>query len=346
MSMTRRHALAGSAALAGSTALPKGALGQPSTELVVGTWGGDYGALLQSEIDERLMKPLGISVSQEIGNNDPRRTKLIAGKGAPQSSMDVACINDVDGYILDQQGVLETVPEADVPRLAEVVPLFRKQYCVPHIFSALVLVYNPDKIKTPPKGYADLFDPQYKGRVGFSDSLYSWNVAAANIAGNGKSDDMSEGKRLLLELKKNEPKVFASNEALSAGLRSEEVWISTMWLARAFMWKKGGGFPIAWSVPDEGSIPLVFEAGVPKNAKAKDAAWKYLNALLDPQAQIAFSEKLGYLPTVRDAVLPDDLAREIGFTEHDRTKLRPLDYAFMQKERGGILDFWNKEFKG
>ena len=344
MSITRRHALAGAAALAGATALPREVRAQ-STELVVGTWGGDYGASLQSQIDEALMKPLGVSVSQDIGNNDPRRTKLIAEKGSRRSSMDVACINDIDSYILSEQGILETVPEADVPRLAEVLPVFRKPHSIPHIYSAMVVIYNPDKIKTPPKAYADLFDPQYKGRVGYSDILYNWNISAANIAGGGKADDMSEGKKLLLELKKNEPKVFPSNEALAAALKSEEVWISTMWLARGFMWKKGG-IPLAWSVPEEGAIPILFEAAVPKNSRAKDAAWKYLNAMLDPKAQVAFAEKMGYVPTVRDAKLPEELGREISLSEEQQAKLRPIDYAFVQKERGALLDFWNKEFKG
>lgn len=344
MSITRRHALAGTAAALGAASLPHEAFGQ-STELVVGTWGGDYGSLLQSQIDEPLIKPMGISVSQDIANNDPRRTKLIAEKASRRSSMDVACINDIDSFTLNQQGILENIPAGDVPRFAEVLPVLKKAHSIPHIYSAMVVIYNPDKIKTPPKSYADLFDPQYKGRVGYSDILYSWNVAAANIAGGGKPDDMTAGRKNLMDLKKNDPKIFPSNEALAAALKSEEVWISTMWLARGFMWKKAG-IPVAWTVPDEGALPILFEAAVPKNSRAKDAAWKYLNAMLDPKAQIAFADKMGYVPTVKDAKLPDDLAREISLSEAQQAKLRPLDYDYMQKERGAILDFWNKEFKG
>lgn len=343
MTISRRTALAGSAAalaLAGSR-LPAEA---QSSQVVVGTWGGDYGSLLQSQIDQPLLKPLGIEVAQDIANNDPRRTKLIAEKGSRRSSMDVACINDVDSYTLSQAEVLETVPEKDVPRLSAVLPVFRKPHSIPHIYSAMVVLYNPTKITTPPKTYADLFDPKYKGRVGFSDILYNFNMAAANIAAGGKANDFTAGNKLLKELKSRDPKVYPSNEALAAGLKSEEVWITTMWLARGFMWKKSG-IPIAWSVPEEGAIPILFEAAVPKNSRAKDGAWKYLNAMLDPTAQIAFADKMGYVPTVKDAKLPADLAKEISLTEGQQAKLRPLDYAYMQQERGPILDFWSKEFK-
>ena len=58
----------------------------------------------------------------------------------------------------------------------------------------MVVIYNPDKITTPPKSYADLFDPKYKGRVGYSDILYSYNIAAANIAAGGKPDDLAAGQ--------------------------------------------------------------------------------------------------------------------------------------------------------
>ncbi len=342
MTISRRIALAGGAAALATAGLPAGA---QSSEVVVGTWGGDYGGLLQSTIDVPLLKPLGISVSQDIANNDPRRTKLIAEKGSRRSSMDVACINDIDSYTLSQAGILEAVPVSEVPRMAAVLPVFKKPDTIPHIYSAMVILYNPAKITTPPKSYADLFDPRYKGRVGYSDILYSFNMAAANIAAGGKADDFTAGNKLLKELKARDPKVYPSNEALAAALKSEEVWITTMWLARGFMWKKSG-IPIAWSVPEEGAVPILFEAGVPKNARSKDAAWKYLNAMLDPGAQTAFADKMGYVPTVKDAKLPDDLAKEISLTETQQAKLRPLDYAYMQRERGGILDFWNKEFKG
>ena len=340
MTLTRRTALAGTAAALALASRPAAA----AESVVVGTWGGDYGSLLQSTIDGPLMKPQGIEVSQDIANNDPRRTKLIAEKGSRRSSMDVACINDIDSYLLSQQSILETVPASEISRLTQVLPVFSKPHSIPHIYSAMVVLYNPDKIKTQPKSYSDLFDPKYKGRVGYSDILDRYNIAAANVAAGGKPNDFGPGKKFLTDLKGRGPKIYPSNEALAAALKSEEVWITTMWLARGFMWKKSG-IPVAWAVPDEGAIPILFEAGVPKNSRAKESAWKYLNAMLDPGAQAAFADRMGYVPTVKDAKLPADLAAQISLTEAQQAKLRPLDYEYVQRELGSILDFWSKEFK-
>ena len=342
MMITRRNALAGAAAAAVAGGWPLARA--ESSSIVVGTWGGDYGALLQQNIDVPLVKPLGIEVSQDIANNDPRRTKLIAEKGTRRGSMDVACINDIDSYMLSQMGILEPLNETEVPRLKQVLPVFRKPNTIPHIYSALVVLYNPTRIAAAPKSYADLFDPKYKGRVGYSDILYSYNMAAANVGAGGPMNDFAKGKAALMDLKKLDPKVYPSNEALAAALKSEEVWLSTMWLARGFMWKQAG-IPVETAVPEEGAIPILFEAGVPRNSRAKDGAYKYLNAMLDPQAQVAFAAKMGYVPTVRDAKLPDDLARQISLTEAQQAKLHPLDYAYMQQQQTANLDFWNKEFK-
>ena len=342
MTPSRRNVLTGGTALAlaGGQALPARA----DTSIVVGTWGGDYGSLLQQNVDVPLVRPLGIEVSQDIANNDPRRTKLIAEKASRRGSMDVACINDIDSFILSGAGVLEDVSAAAVPRLGEVLPVFRKAHSIPHIYSAMVVLYNPAKIPTPPTSYAALFDPKYRGRVGYSDILYSYNMAAASIAAGGGMSDFDQGKKLLLGLKGNDVKVYPSNETLAAALKSEEVWLTTMWLARGFMWKNSG-IPVAAALPEEGAIPILFEAVVPRNARAKDGAFKYLNALLDPVAQAAFAARMGYVPTVRDARLPADLAGQISLSEAQQAKLRPLDYAYMQAQQGANLDFWNKEFK-
>ena len=341
MIITRRTALVGSAAiLAGGAGSARAEAGQA----VVGTWGGDYGALLQQTIDGPIMKPLGIEIAQDIANNDPRRTKLIAEKGSRRGSMDIACINDNDTFLLMQQGIFETVPESEVPRTSAVLPVFKKAYTIPHIYSAMVILYNPSKILTPPKSYSDLWDPKYKGRVGYSDILYTYNLAAASISAGGSMSDFAPGRKQLMDLKGRDVKVYPSNEALAAGLKSEEVWITTMWLARGFMWKKSG-IPVEASIPSEGAVPVLFEAGVPKNARNKESAWKYMNAMLDPAAQAAFADRMGYVPTVKDAKLPADLAKQISLTDAQQEKLHTPDYAYMQREQSSILDFWNKEFK-
>lgn len=344
MTISRRTVLTtGAAALAAYTAGLPGVRAQ-SNQVIVGTWGGDYGQLLGSEIDKPLLAPAGIEVLQDVANADPRKTKLLAEKQSRRGTMDVACLSDNDMYLTAQQDLYEKVTADKVSRLGAVFPNLQKAYSVPHIYSAQVILYNPNKVNPAPKSFADLWDPKWKGRVGFSDILYTNNTIAAALAGGGSLSNFEPAKKKLMELRSLDVKLYPSNEALAAALKSEEVWITTMWLARGFMWKKSG-IPLAHVVPSEGAPAIVFEASIPKNSRNKDSAFKYLNAMLDPKAQVAFADKMGYVPTVKDATLPPELAQQINLNEAERSRLLQPNYDYGMKMNPEILDFWNKQFK-
>jgi putative spermidine/putrescine transport system substrate-binding protein len=339
MMLNRRTALA--AAL--TAGLPGFARAQPA-QVVVGTWGGDYGDLLAANIDRPLLRPQGIEVVQDVGPQDPRKTKLIAERQARRGSMDVCCLSDIDMFTLAQQGVFEAITPERVPNLAKAIPSLRRPYSAPHIYSAKVILYNPAKVPVAPQGYADLWDPKYRGRVGLVDILHLQNMEAAAIVAGGSEHDYEPGKARLMELRSLDVKLYPSNEALAAGLKSEEVWLTIMWLARGFMWKKAG-IPVEHVVPAEGATSICFEMAVPRNARNRDGAMAYLNAALDARAQTAFADRMGYAPTVTDAVLPPELARQISLTPEQQARLRTPDYDYIARNQVALIDFWNKEFK-
>jgi putative spermidine/putrescine transport system substrate-binding protein len=345
MTLSRRTLL--SAGVATATVLASGVRSAvaESPQLVVGTWGGDYGQLLSELVDKPLVAPQGVEVVQDVANADPRKTKLLVERQSRRGSMDVACLSDTDAYLVAQSGTFEQATVDKISRLNAVYPELKKASTVPHIYSAQVILYNSTKVTAAPEAYADLWDPKWRGRVGFSDVLYGANTLAAALAGGGGVNDFGPADAKLMELRSLDVKIYPSNEALAAALKSEEVWLTVMWLARGFMWKKAG-IPLAHVVPKEGTPSIVFEAGVPRNAKNKEGAFAYLNALLDPTAQIAFADRMGYVPTVKDAVLPEDLARQVSLTEAERARLLKTDYAYTMERATQTLDFWNKQFKG
>ncbi len=343
--ISRRHFLsAGAGAATLMSSQPRLARAEGS-QVVVGTWGGDYGQLLSDLIDKPLLAPKGVEVLQDVANADPRKTKLLAERQSRRGSMDVACLSDSDHYIVAGTNAFEAVDAAKVPRLDKVFPALRTDTAIPHIYSAQVILYNVNQVKTPPTSWADLWDPKWKGRVGLADILYPNNTLMAALAGGGSVSNYDPGEKKLLELRSLDVKIYPSNEALAAALKSEEVWLTSMWLARGFMWKKSG-IPLSHVVPKEGAVSIVFEASVPRNARNKDGGFEYLEAMLDAKAQIAFADKMGYVPTVSDAVLPEDLAKQVSLTEADRARLLKPDYKYLTERSQRTLDFWNKEFKG
>lgn len=343
--ITRRHFL--SAGAGAAAALGAGApLARADTgQVVVGTWGGDYGQLLSDLIDKPLLAPKGIEVLQDVANADPRKTKLLAERQSRRGSMDVACLSDSDEYLVAELNAFERVDDKKVPRLDKVFPALRTETAIPHIYSAEVILYNKNRVKTPPTSYADLWDPKWQGKVGLVDILYLANTTAAALAGGGSVSNFDPAEKKLMELRSLDVKIYPSNEAMASALKSEEVWLTVMWLARGYMWKKAG-IPLAHVVPKEGAVSIVFEASVPRNARNKEGGFAYLNAMLDPKAQIAFADKMGYVPTVSDAVLPEEIAKQVSLSEAERAKLLKPDYKYQAERSQRTLDFWNKQFKG
>lgn len=343
--LNRRGFIKQAAGLALVPALPliPGMANAASSQAVVGTWGGDYQNLLQQFIAP-IANAQGVEVVYETGNATARNTKLKAERNSRRGSMDVAILGDLDMYDASLAGVLEPVSVDKVPNLANAIDTFRTPYSIPHIFSAMVLVYNTQAVSKPPTSFKDALDPQYKGKVGFSDILFNFNTLFVGLAEGGKGDSFEPGYAFLKKLKANSPKVFPSNEAVAAAFKSGEIVMACMWKARALQWKNAG-LPLDFVIPEEGAIPVTFEAAVPKNSRNKDAAWKYMNAMLAPEGQVHFARAMGYAPTVRNAALPPDLQATVGFTEAELARIHPYNLEALAAHRANSLDFWNKEFK-
>ena len=339
--LTRRTLGLGGASLAAATAFGMGPAVAQANTCTVGTWGGDYQNLLDVNIVKPLLEPKGTTVQWDVAAQGPRKNKLIAERRLPKGTMDIACLSDVDMYDISLSGALETLDEAKIPNLKNTIASLRRPYSIPHIYSGFVLVYNPNHAQ--PKGFADMWDEKNRGKVGFVDILFTQNYMAATLAAGGTLSDFEPGKKKLLELKKLQPRVLPTNEAMAQALQSGEVWMVPMWRARAIQWQNAG-IPVTDVVPSEGATPIVFEFAVPKNAPNKDAAYAFLNASLEPQAQIGFAQKMGYGPTVTNAELPPDLAKKLAFSPEELKRFLTPDYAYVSKEYNNLKQWWEREF--
>lgn len=335
IALARRTLLAAPLAMA----LPRAA--RAAGTVTVATWGGDYADLLTRNVEKPLLGDM--EVLQDIGSNDSRKTKLILEKVQRRGSVDVVHLGDADMFQMNQLGLLDSIPFDKLKNGKNIIPALGKPYSVPHIVSAQVIIYNPDKVEKP-KGFADLWNPKYRGRVGISDPNYSVIMLGAGIAGGGSMSNWEPAKKMLLDLKKLDARLYPAHETLVGGLKSEEVWIAPMWLAREFMWKKAG-VKLAHVVPEEGAIPVTFEAAIARNAQHKEEGLQYLDAMLDARAQLGFADKMGYGPTVTNAQLPADLLGAISFTPEQQKAFRTPDYAYQAGQAAAMLDFWEKQFK-
>ena len=344
---TRRQFTAGAAAALMGTSAGASAFGQAkaSGRVVVGTWGGDYQNLQQVNVADPLMKPMGIEAVFDTANDTVRKTKLLAEKPLPRGSMDVVALTGQGSFEMFKNGTLEEIDEAKVPNLKHVPAALRIPYGIPHIFTGRVILYNPKIITQKPASYADLWKPEYAGKVGVIDIQYQTTLESAALIAGGGLSDYEPGKAKLMELKKLGVKIYPTNEAMAQALKSEECAICIMWHARGVMWQNAG-IPIEIATPKEGVVLYMSTMSVAKNARNKDAAYAYLNALLDPAPQAKFAEMMGYAPTVDNVTLDAKLAARVTYTPEQQAAFLKQDHEYLSANDAGFQEWWNKTFKG
>src|SRR5579872_4264035 len=339
--VSRRLVLGAGAMLAAPALVRRRA--RAAERCVVGTWGGDYARLLRENIDDPILKPMGVDVVQDVGDEQPRLAKLQASSKLPRGTQDISCFGAINGYRVNAAGLVEHLTEKEVPNLKHVTEELRMPGFVPHIYSAQVLVYNPDNVKAPPQTFGDLLDPKWKGKIGMVSTVAQWVMIPASLYENGTTTEFDKAKEFMLKLNANGLRLYPETDALAPAFKSGEIDVGMIWLARTFMWRNAN-FPVAGRFPKEGAILYVSGMVMPKNAPDKEAAYKYMNALLEPSAQQGFAAHMGYLPTVSDAPLSGKVGEQLALPD-PRPKLVVADYGVLSKVTPELNDWWLKNIQ-
>ena len=344
---TRRRLLKAGGALAGVAAIGgwSPARAQAGGRVVIGTWGGDYSKLLSKNIDTPLMAPKKYDVVHDIGGDPERRAKMRAEARLPRGTSDLQGLSAAQMYEMNDAGLCLPVDYAKIPNAQYLLPQMRYPYGVGHIYSGKVILYNPKLIATPPTSFADALDSKHGNKLGIIDIQYQFTMMAAALASGGSMTNYEPGKERLMACRKAGARILPTNEAMAQALQNEEVGICIMWKARAVQWQKAGA-KVETVAPKEG-IPLYISGFViPKNAPNKDAAHFWLNEMLEPSAQEAFAEDMGYNGSVSNARIPAETEKRIGFSAEERKRLIDLDYGYLAKNDAALKEWWDKTFKG
>jgi putative spermidine/putrescine transport system substrate-binding protein len=336
-------ALSGASLVAAPMIARQSALAQGG-ELRVANWGGDWNERVVRAFEAPFINSKGIKVIHELSNPPERKAKLLAERRLPRGSVDVTWLSDADAYEMDQAGVLEPIDQSKIPNWKYIDTKLQVPHIVTWIYGGIVLMYNPNKVPEP-KSFADLWNPKYADRVGINDGIYFQYIYAASLAHGGTMGNVDKAFPALLDLKKAvKPRLYPTHQALAAAFNSEEVWISANYSSRIIQWTKEG-VPVKWAYPKEGAIFTSFGAGIPKKGLNRDAAYYYLNAMLEPQAAGKIGELTSYPPSTTNAEMPDEIRKTIAFTPEQIQQFNFVDYGYAAKNDSKWVEWWNKEFK-
>lgn len=353
--MNRRGFLKGSAgAIAAATAgfrIPDlMAQAKPETMSLM-TWGGLWGNAMAENVDAAFEKATGVRIVQDRGSSPVERvTKLKVHLN--DQIFDLVQLHDGVFPLAVRQGVVEPIDinSPRMPNLRNVPKRFVRPNWVVMIYSALGVTYNREKVKNPPTGYADLWRPEFKGRIVLPDINHSIGPYIVPIGAMAQGKDLKDeetGFEMLKKMTDLDPIWAKDTDSIMSALVNEEALIGLLYKSQTFTVQDKGA-KVNWVFPKEGAIAYLSGTGIAKNTKNKELAEQYINLTADPDVQQFVARKFNY-PGTNPAMidrLPPELQQRVRFSKEELDKIIDLDQNFMSDRRADWTDRWNRIVAG
>lgn len=328
--MTRKQLLKRGAGLAGAVALvgPVAGLasgcggggggGSSPTANVTLNWLTWPGHAIPAVVDP-FQKQTGIIIkAKEYGSGDLGLAQLSQNPGV-FDIVTTSC-EYVPEYV--KANLLMELNPADYPSWNDYLPEFKqdigynvngKYYTILYEFGYLVLMYRQDKLTPEEAGsYGILWDPKLKGKVGFQDwwgNSMGWvSLYNGNNPENGKnpfditSAEFEKVKKTLFSLK-GQPAGFYELAAIFSNFANGTISAYPGGGDWATQLLRDEGLPVASAIPKEGGILWGEAISIVNGTKKIDAAKKFVEYIMGPEAQAKLATKPSY-----SAIVPNEKA--------------------------------------
>jgi putative spermidine/putrescine transport system substrate-binding protein len=170
-----------------------------------------------------------------------------------------------------------------------------------------VLAYNADKVKTTPKGWADFWDTKtFPGKRGLRKGA-KYTMEFALMADGVPAKDVYK----VLATREGQDRAFKKLDELKPNIQwweagaqppqylaSGDVVMSSAYNGRIAAVQKESKLAVVWN----GGIYDFDAWAIPKGAKNKEDAMKFLAFMLQPPQQKAYSEHIAYGPANKQAI--------------------------------------------
>ncbi|MBS0664496.1 MAG: spermidine/putrescine ABC transporter substrate-binding protein [Verrucomicrobia bacterium] len=266
-------------------------------------------------------KETGIKVNFETyASNEELLSKLVAGGG----SYDLIQPSDYTAEVMIRQKLLSPLDLAQLPNLKNLAPEFRHldhdpdgRYTVPYMSGTVGIVVNTERVKTPIKGYRDVFTPAFKDRiVVLADprELVTWAMFTEKLPINHVTPESLARVRPVVAEWVKLIKVFDSDSPKTA-LLNGDVDVGVVWSGEAaILWNENRKFQ--YILPAEGVPQFVDVLAIPATAQNKAAAHQLINYLLRPDVSRQISAAFPYTnpnAEARKLLTPEQLANPASY---------------------------------
>jgi putative spermidine/putrescine transport system substrate-binding protein len=346
LNLNRRHLLKGIAASPFALAAPRLALAQSKT-LVAATFPGTW-----SEADRQIIQPAfkqltGAQVTQSIVLGTDQVSRLVAAKGN-KPPFDVAFFDAPQVLDAVRDGLIMEYPAAKSPNFKDLLPSAQDKWGPQITMQVIGIGYNPNKIKTPPISWDDLLDPKYKGRVGLTalnSQLGIAFLAELNRVKGGTEDNFDPAFKALREILPNVGAIGANLGAFATLWQQEQIDIAP-YNFNFVQTLKGKDVPVELSIPSTGAVGWTTSLHVVAGAAEPDLATQYIDLHLGAAIQEQMLKPpFDVIPTNAKVKLEGAITKSLAKSHEDLAKIRTIDWAKLNPQRGALIDRFNREIK-
>lgn len=312
--------------------------------------GGTWGQFLRTAFVEG-SDFAKLDMAYEEGGDSVRLSKLIAGRGNPAVSVvnfltpeqmlagEANCVQAYDPEIVTN--LKNIYPAAMTPAIGGL-----KNWGAAFSIAVIGLVWNNKEMAAAPKGWNDLWNPKYKGKIGIPD--YGWIgiswIHALNRELGGTEDNLDPAIKALIDLrKKNDAVVIGSTDQASKALSSGEIIMLPWFNGRAFeLQEKGLPIDITYV---KNSVVQNNAFLIPKGIRFQKEANLFVQRSLSPETQLTLAKLTRYAPANKDVKLPTQYER-YAIPAAALEASAPLDWGKVNKYRAANLKRWTEEVLG
>jgi spermidine/putrescine transport system substrate-binding protein len=263
----------------------------------------------------------GIRVNYEsFSSNEEMLSKLLSGA----ARYDLIQPSEYVVQALARAGKLEALDFTRLPNFRHIGPQFRnlphdpeQKFSVPWMTGTVGIVVNTERVREPIRGYRDVFQPRFKGRIVVvkdNREMVTWALAVLGAGPNDVTPERLAQVRPILAEWIPLVKVFDSDSPKTP-LLNGDCDLGIVWSGEAaYLWRQDRKFK--YILAEEGAHKFVDNVCIPAGAPNRDAAYAFIDHILRPEVSKLISEAFPYTNpnlVARKLLAPEDLANPASY---------------------------------
>lgn len=280
-----------------------GGCGSSNKSLNLYTWNG----MFPQEVLTGFEETTGIKINYSNFESDEEMlAKLEETKGG---DYDFVIADDYILELIGKEGLAQKLDTSKIANWGNINPLYQGQFydtdnsfTVPYGAGIPLIVYDPALVDIDIKGYSDLWDPTLKDNVALVGNYRVINgITLKSMGESFNTEDLDKIKAAGDKLMELAPNIRAIQDSDTQDLLiSGEVGAAFMYSSQVFTALNARDDLVA-VYPEEGLGFGIMAGFIPSDAPNADAAYAFIDYILDPQISAKCFEYIGYYCTNKAA---------------------------------------------